>query len=123
MPGSAWEWDVECLPASLVIAGRANGFDDAERARVLSSTGRSYRAAMIRFGLSQRRRPSLSPHDASRPKRLRRSRSTNRSTSVAGHGSSSGATGTMRAWHPEQALPRVRQRRASSCRHSRPGSS
>ncbi|MFD5662702.1 DUF2252 family protein [Streptomyces hirsutus] len=70
MPNPAGEWDVECLPSSLVIAGRANGFDDAERARVLSSTGRSYRAAMIRFGLSQRRRPSLSPHDASRPKRL-----------------------------------------------------
>ncbi|MFE9765276.1 DUF2252 domain-containing protein [Streptomyces sp. NPDC005808] len=48
LPGP-WEWDVKRLTASLVIAGRANGFDDAERARIVSSTVRSYREAMIRF--------------------------------------------------------------------------
>ncbi|MFI6037481.1 DUF2252 domain-containing protein [Streptomyces sp. NPDC051315] len=48
LPGP-WEWDVKRLSASLVIAGRANGFDDAERARIVSATVRSYREAMIRF--------------------------------------------------------------------------
>lgn len=48
LPGP-WEWDVKRLSASLVIAGRANGFDDAERARIVSTTVRSYREAMIRF--------------------------------------------------------------------------
>ncbi|WP_371548601.1 DUF2252 domain-containing protein [Streptomyces sp. NBC_00554] len=48
LPGP-WEWDVKRLSASLVIAGRANGFDDSERARIVSSTVRSYREAMIRF--------------------------------------------------------------------------
>ncbi|MGW3622262.1 DUF2252 domain-containing protein [Streptomyces sp. NPDC000880] len=48
LPGP-WEWDVKRLSASLVIAGRANGFDDAERARIVSSTVRSYRKTMIRF--------------------------------------------------------------------------
>ncbi|MFE9013650.1 DUF2252 domain-containing protein [Streptomyces cyaneofuscatus] len=48
LPGP-WEWDVKRLAASLVIAGRANGFDDTERARVVRATVRSYRTAMIRF--------------------------------------------------------------------------
>ncbi|MFH8568544.1 DUF2252 domain-containing protein [Streptomyces sp. NPDC017993] len=48
LPGP-WEWDVKRLAASLVIAGRANDFDDAERARIVSSTVRAYREAMIRF--------------------------------------------------------------------------
>ncbi|MCT9011582.1 DUF2252 domain-containing protein [Streptomyces rhizosphaerihabitans] len=48
LPGP-WEWDVKRLSASFVIAGRANGFDDAERARIVSSTVRSYRETMIRF--------------------------------------------------------------------------
>ncbi|WP_329299634.1 DUF2252 domain-containing protein [Streptomyces sp. NBC_00659] len=48
LPGP-WEWDVKRLSASFVIAGRANGFDDAERARIVSGTVRSYREAMIRF--------------------------------------------------------------------------
>ncbi|MEU8501910.1 DUF2252 domain-containing protein [Streptomyces lavendulae] len=52
LPGP-WEWDVKRLSASFVIAARANGFDDAERARVVSATVRSYREAMTRFaGLS-----------------------------------------------------------------------
>lgn len=48
LPGP-WEWDVKRLSASFVIAARANGFDDAERARVVSGTVRSYREAMTRF--------------------------------------------------------------------------
>ncbi|MGO4462059.1 DUF2252 domain-containing protein [Streptomyces sp. M-16] len=48
LPGP-WEWDVKRLSASFVIAARANGFDDAERARIVASTVRSYREAMIRF--------------------------------------------------------------------------
>ena len=48
LPGP-WEWDVKRLAASLVIAARANDFDDAERAHIVSSAVRSYREAMIRF--------------------------------------------------------------------------
>ncbi|MER5965715.1 DUF2252 domain-containing protein [Streptomyces sp. NPDC002057] len=48
LPGP-WEWDVKRLSASLVIAGRANGFDDVERADIVRSTVRSYREAMTRF--------------------------------------------------------------------------
>ncbi|WP_435971551.1 DUF2252 domain-containing protein [Streptomyces sp. Qhu_M48] len=48
LPGP-WEWDVKRLSASFVIAGRANGFDDAERARIVRNTVRSYREAMTRF--------------------------------------------------------------------------
>ncbi|GAA2772197.1 DUF2252 domain-containing protein [Streptomyces lavendulae] len=48
LPGP-WEWDVKRLSASFVIAARANGFDDAERARVVSAAVRSYRQAMTRF--------------------------------------------------------------------------
>ncbi|MEV4947394.1 DUF2252 domain-containing protein [Streptomyces sp. NPDC053755] len=48
LPGP-WEWDVKRLSASLVIAGRANGFDEAHRARIVRATVRSYREAMIRF--------------------------------------------------------------------------
>ncbi|MFF2653734.1 DUF2252 domain-containing protein [Streptomyces sp. NPDC058045] len=48
LPGP-WEWDVKRLSASLVIAARANGFDDAERARIVTSAVRSYRESMIRF--------------------------------------------------------------------------
>lgn len=48
LPGP-WEWDVKRLAASLVIAGRANGFTDKERARIVRATVRSYRESMIRF--------------------------------------------------------------------------
>lgn len=48
LPGP-WEWDVKRLAASLVIAGRANGFGDRERAAIVLATVRSYRDAMIRF--------------------------------------------------------------------------
>jgi uncharacterized protein (DUF2252 family) len=48
LPGP-WEWDVKRLAASLVIAGRANDFDDAERTDIVRATVRSYREAMARF--------------------------------------------------------------------------
>lgn len=48
LPGP-WEWDVKRLAASLVIAGRANDFTDAERADIVRSAVRSYRESMIRF--------------------------------------------------------------------------
>ncbi|WP_055701226.1 MULTISPECIES: DUF2252 domain-containing protein [Streptomyces] len=48
LPGP-WEWDVKRLAASLVIAGRGNGFGRAERARVVRGTVRSYRGAMHDF--------------------------------------------------------------------------
>ncbi|NEA53306.1 DUF2252 domain-containing protein [Streptomyces sp. SID13666] len=48
LPGP-WEWDVKRLAASLVIAGRANGFADAERADIVRATVRSYRESMTRF--------------------------------------------------------------------------
>ncbi|MEV7723178.1 DUF2252 domain-containing protein [Streptomyces sp. NPDC087917] len=48
LPGP-WEWDVKRLAASLVIAGRANGFDDSERARIVGSGVRAYREAMRGF--------------------------------------------------------------------------
>ncbi|WP_328944796.1 DUF2252 domain-containing protein [Streptomyces sp. NBC_00250] len=48
LPGP-WEWDVKRLSASLVIAARANGFDDAERSRLVRHTVRAYREAMIRL--------------------------------------------------------------------------
>ncbi|UGQ12623.1 DUF2252 domain-containing protein [Yinghuangia sp. ASG 101] len=48
LPGP-WEWDVKRLAASLVIAARANGFDDAERTAIVRATVRSYRESMTRF--------------------------------------------------------------------------
>lgn len=48
LPGP-WEWDVKRLSTSLVIAARANGFDDAERAQIVASAVRSYRGAMRGF--------------------------------------------------------------------------
>ncbi|MFJ5924593.1 DUF2252 domain-containing protein [Kitasatospora sp. NPDC092948] len=48
LPGP-WEWDVKRLAASLVIAGRANDFDDRVRARIVRATVRSYRESMTRF--------------------------------------------------------------------------
>ncbi|MET9660467.1 DUF2252 domain-containing protein [Streptomyces sp. NPDC006510] len=44
-----WEWDVKRLATSFVIAGRANGFTDEERADIVMTTVRSYRESMIRF--------------------------------------------------------------------------
>ncbi|WSQ10304.1 DUF2252 domain-containing protein [Streptomyces sp. NBC_01231] len=48
LPGP-WEWDVKRLAASLVIAGRENGYTEAERALVVRATVRSYRERMREF--------------------------------------------------------------------------
>ncbi len=48
LPGP-WEWDVKRLAASLVIAGRQNGFTDKERAAIVRSAVASYRQAMRDF--------------------------------------------------------------------------
>ncbi|MFJ1792860.1 DUF2252 domain-containing protein [Kitasatospora griseola] len=48
LPGP-WEWDVKRLAASLVIAGRANDFDDGVRAGIVRATVRAYRESMLRF--------------------------------------------------------------------------
>jgi uncharacterized protein (DUF2252 family) len=48
LPGP-WEWDVKRLAASLVIAGRANGFSTKERAKIVGATVQSYRESMRAF--------------------------------------------------------------------------
>ncbi|WFB11690.1 DUF2252 domain-containing protein [Streptomyces sp. LX-29] len=48
LPGP-WEWDVKRLAASLVIAGRGNGFTDAERAEIVRACAHAYRTWMRRF--------------------------------------------------------------------------
>ena len=48
LPGP-WEWDVKRLSASLVIAGRANGFSAKERASVVRAAVRAYREGMRGF--------------------------------------------------------------------------
>ncbi|WP_460066699.1 DUF2252 domain-containing protein [Streptomyces sp. YKOK-I1] len=48
LPGP-WEWDVKRLSASLVIAGRANGFSAKERAAVVRGAVESYRLRMREF--------------------------------------------------------------------------
>jgi uncharacterized protein (DUF2252 family) len=48
LPGP-WEWDVKRLSASLVIAGRANGFSSKERASVVRAAVRFYRERMRSF--------------------------------------------------------------------------
>jgi uncharacterized protein (DUF2252 family) len=44
-----WEWDVKRLAASLVVAGRENGFTTKERRGVVRTTVRKYVSAMARF--------------------------------------------------------------------------
>ena len=48
LPGP-WEWDVKRLAASVVIAGRANGFSPAQNRNATMATVRSYREWMTRF--------------------------------------------------------------------------
>ncbi|WP_051832485.1 DUF2252 domain-containing protein [Streptomyces katrae] len=50
LPGP-WEWDVKRLAVSLAIAGRENGFTDAERTAIVRSAGRSYREQMRRYAV------------------------------------------------------------------------
>ncbi|MEU0953594.1 DUF2252 domain-containing protein [Streptomyces niveus] len=48
LPGP-WEWDVKRLAASLVIAGRENGFSAGDRAMIVGTAVRSYRERMRGF--------------------------------------------------------------------------
>jgi uncharacterized protein (DUF2252 family) len=48
LPGP-WEWDVKRLVASLVIAGRNNGFRDVDRSDVALAATNQYRTAMWEF--------------------------------------------------------------------------
>ena len=48
LPGP-WEWDVKRLAASMVIAGRANGFSAAQNRASTMATVRSYREWMARY--------------------------------------------------------------------------
>jgi hypothetical protein len=48
LPGP-WEWDVKRLAASLVVAGRENGFDKSDCRRAARSAAASYRTRMAEF--------------------------------------------------------------------------
>jgi uncharacterized protein (DUF2252 family) len=48
LPGP-WEWDVKRLAASIVVAGRGNGFSRKERRKSVLETVRRYRDATARF--------------------------------------------------------------------------
>ncbi|HEY6712064.1 MAG TPA: DUF2252 domain-containing protein [Rubrobacter sp.] len=48
LPGP-WEWDVKRLAASLVVAGRENGFDAADCRRAAQASAASYRRRMAKF--------------------------------------------------------------------------
>jgi uncharacterized protein (DUF2252 family) len=48
LPGP-WEWDLKRLAASLVIAGRQNGFSTKDSRSIVTATVRSYREWMRRF--------------------------------------------------------------------------
>jgi len=48
LPGP-WEWDVKRLAASIVIAGRSNGFSAAQNRAATMATVRSYREWMARY--------------------------------------------------------------------------
>ncbi len=44
-----WEWDVKRLAASLVVAGRGNGFTDKQTRKIVVAAVRRYRDAMASF--------------------------------------------------------------------------
>jgi uncharacterized protein (DUF2252 family) len=48
LPGP-WEWDVKRLAASVVVAGRANGFDAADCRKAARASAASYRRRMAEF--------------------------------------------------------------------------
>ena len=50
LPGP-FEWDVKRLAASLAVAGRDRGFEEAARRSVVTATVRAYREAMAQFAL------------------------------------------------------------------------
>jgi uncharacterized protein (DUF2252 family) len=49
LPGP-WEWDVKRLAASLSVAGRENGYPEAERKSIVRSAVGSYRETLREFG-------------------------------------------------------------------------
>ncbi|MEU1286615.1 DUF2252 domain-containing protein [Kitasatospora sp. NPDC005856] len=84
LPGP-WEWDVKRLASSLVIAGRANGFDGKERADIVAATVRSYREAMWRFALMRNLDVWYSRLDAERLRELVVGRVSKRARQVLDH--------------------------------------
>jgi uncharacterized protein (DUF2252 family) len=48
LPGP-WEWDVKRLAASLAVAGRDNGYADAQRRTIILGAAAAYRTAMASF--------------------------------------------------------------------------
>src|SRR6478735_5536062 len=48
LPGP-FEWDVKRLVASIEVAARSNGFDDATRGDMVLAAGRAYRESMAQF--------------------------------------------------------------------------
>ena len=48
LPGP-FEWDLKRLVASFAVAGRANGFDEATRAKIIGRVVRTYREAVQKF--------------------------------------------------------------------------
>jgi len=48
LPGP-WEWDVKRLAASLEVAGRDRGFEEARRRSIVAAASRGYREAMRRL--------------------------------------------------------------------------
>lgn len=50
LPGP-FEWDVKRLVASIEVAARSNGFDDATRKDMVLGAGRAYREAMAQFAV------------------------------------------------------------------------
>jgi uncharacterized protein (DUF2252 family) len=48
LPGP-WEWDVKCLATSMVVAGRENGFGEADCRGVARAAAASYRKRMAEF--------------------------------------------------------------------------
>jgi uncharacterized protein (DUF2252 family) len=48
-----WEWDLKRLAASLAVAGRGNGFPAEKRRKIVRSSVRRYRDAMVEFAGSR----------------------------------------------------------------------
>ena len=57
-----WEWDVKRLAASLAVAGRNNGFSDAERGDVITASVGEYRTAMRGFAVDAQPRRLVLTH-------------------------------------------------------------
>ncbi len=53
LPGP-FEWDLKRLVASFAVAGRANGFDEPTRARIIASVVRTYRESVAKFAAMDR---------------------------------------------------------------------